>query len=414
MDRFISPEEACGLAPWAGRVALEERGTGALLLANAGKQSTVDVDGAIERCLEQIDANMEYFGTEFPKAVCIDGVYPKTSGKDWTEGFWTGMLWLAYERTGDDRYASRAMQNVESFAQRLKDNVVLDHHDLGFLYTPSCVAAYKITGDKLARATALAAADRLMRRWQEKGRFIQAWGPMDSPEHHRFIVDCLMNIPLLFWASHETGDERYGDIAAMHFQTTLENIFRSDASTYHTFYMDMQTGKADHGATCQGYADDSSWARGQAWAMYGLPLNARLSGRENEPELLHLSRSASRHFLNRLPKDGVCYWDLIFSDGDGMPRDSSSAAIAACGLNEFTRVYGDSEDAEFFADCERAVLNSLTKSYVPDTVLPGAPLLAHSVYSWHEGKGVDEGSTWGDYFYFEALMRQDGSWRPYW
>lgn len=114
-----------------------------------------------------------------------------------------------------------------------------------------------------------------MERWQEKGQFLQAWGPKDSPEHYRFIIDCMLNIPLLYWASEVTGDNHYADAATKHFTTSCKYVIRDDASAYHTFYMDPVTGGPSHGATRQGYSDDSSWARGQAWGIYGIPLNIR-------------------------------------------------------------------------------------------------------------------------------------------
>lgn len=385
--------------------------------------TAAELDRGMQRCLDQIDINMGYFGEKFPAAATKGGVYKVTENDDWTDGFWTGMLWLAYEQTGREGYRDVAECNVESFAQRLVDNVVLDHHDLGFLYTPSCVAAYRLTGNEAARTAAIAAADRLMGRWREKGEFFQAWGPVGSREHYRFIIDCLMNIPLLYWASEQTGQSRYRDAADRHFATTRANIIREDGSAFHTFYMDPETGKPDHGATRQGYSDDSSWARGQAWGIYGIPLNMCLSGHLASGDRLtdqgvHLVRAMANYFLNRLPEDSVCYWDLIFTDGSDMPRDSSAAAIAVCGLLE---LMGDLEgagievpEAAAYRGAVAAMTRSLIERYLADEPAPGAAILQHGVYDWHRDPSPDEGNTWGDYFFMESLVRQSRTWRPYW
>ena len=186
-----------------------------------------EVDRGLACCLAQIDANMDATkGLEYPIIDCIE----------WTDGFWTGLLWLAYEVTGDEKYRDRALENVQSFKHRVENRIELDHHDLGFLYVPSCVAAYRLTGSEDARIAALLAADKLMERWQPKGKFLQAWGPMDSPEHYRFIIDCMLNLPILYFASEETGDTHYRDVSRMHFDTTVNNIIREDGKVIPNLY----------------------------------------------------------------------------------------------------------------------------------------------------------------------------------
>lgn len=371
-----------------------------------------EIDRGLACCIAQIDANMDAFGVKFPWSATKGLEYPIIENIEWTDGFWTGLLWLAYEVTGDEKYRARAMENVSSFTNRVENKIELDHHDLGFLYTPSCVAAYKLTGDQGARRAAIMAADQLLTRWQPKGKFLQAWGPTDSAEHYRFIIDCMLNVPLLYWASEETGDPKYRDIAAMHFKTTCDNIIREDGSAFHTYYMNPETGGPDHGATRQGYSDDSAWARGQAWGMYGIPLNMRYLG---DRSYLETWRAMSNYFLNRLPEDSVCYWDLIFGDGSGQSRDSSAAAAAVCGMMEMAPMLdADDADAPVYAGARAAIMRSLINDYTSDDHAPLRPILYHGVYSWHSGKGVDEGNIWGDYYFMEALVRSSKRWNPYW
>ena len=371
-----------------------------------------EIEHGLDCCLKQIDANMEAFGTKFPWCATKGLEYPIIENIEWTDGFWTGLLWLAFEVTGDTKYRDRALENVGSLLHRVENRIELDHHDLGFLYVPSCVAAYRLTGSEDAHRAALLAADKLMERWVEKGQFLQAWGPFSSPEHCRFIIDCMLNLPILYFASDETGDPKYRDHARKHFQTTVDNIIRPDGSAFHTFYMNPETGEPDHGATRQGYSDDSAWARGQAWGIYGIPLNMR---HLNDLSYTETWRAMANYFINRLPKDSICYWDLIFGDGSGQSRDSSAAAAAACGFMEMAPMLAANDpDAKVYEGCTNAMMRSLINDYTSTDHSPRRPILYHGVYSWHSGKGVDEGNIWGDYYFMEALVRSSKSWNPYW
>lgn len=379
---------------------------------NTPAMTKEELTTAFEECLKQVDLNMQYFKDKFPWSATKQQKYPVIENIEWTDGFWTGMLWLAYEYTKDEAYRELADQNVESFLHRVEHKIELDHHDLGFLYSLSCVSGYKLTGSEHAKRAGILAADKLITRWQEKGQFLQAWGPLDSKEHYRFIIDCMLNIPLLHWASETTGDSKYADIAQRHFETSCKYVIRDDASAFHTFYMNPETGGPDHGATRQGYNDDSSWARGQAWGIYGIPLNIRYT---KQMEYIDIYKGMTNYFLNRLPQDNVCYWDLIFTDDPQQSRDSSAAAIAVCGMLEMDQHLqdNDSDKAVYQGACAN-ILRSLMHNYTSQQHEQGDPILYHGVYSWHSGKGVDEGNIWGDYFYMEALLRQLKTWNPYW
>ena len=367
---------------------------------------------AFEECIKQVDLNMQYFKDKFPYSATKQLKYPIIENIEWTDGFWTGMLWLAYEYTHKETYRELADRNIESFLYRVEHKIELDHHDLGFLYSLSCVSGYKLTENEHAKKAALLAADQLITRWQEKGQFLQAWGPLDSKEHYRFIIDCMLNIPLLYWASETSGDPLYASIAQKHFETSCKYVIREDASAFHTFYMNPETGGPDHGATRQGYSDDSAWARGQAWGMYGIPLNIRYT---HQLEYIDLYKGMTNYFLNRLPEDNVCYWDLIFTDDPKQSRDSSAAAIAVCGMLEMDHnLKMDDPDKAVYQGASANILRSLMQHYTAKEHAQGDPILYHGVYSWHSGKGVDEGNIWGDYFYMEALLRQLKNWNPYW
>ncbi|XZH20338.1 glycoside hydrolase family 88 protein [Clostridium perfringens] len=371
-----------------------------------------EVKNAIDLVIKQIDANMEYFKEKFPSSATKNNQYGIIENIEWTDGFWTGLLWLAYEYTGDEKYRELADKNVASFKNRVEKDIELDHHDLGFLYSLATVSGYKLTGSEDAREASIKAANKLISRYQEKGEFIQAWGELGSKDHYRFIIDCLLNIPLLYWASDETGDAKYRNIANKHFVTSCNNVIRDDASAFHTFYMENETGKPLRGVTRQGYSDDSAWARGQAWGVYGIPLNYRYTRNES---CFNLYEGMTNYFLNRLPKDNVCYWDLIFNDGDDHSKDSSAAAIAVCGMHEMNKYLPEvDENKEVYKYAMHNILRSLIENYMNPEIEPGKPVLLHGVYSWHSGKGVDEGNIWGDYFFLEALIRFYKDWNLYW
>ena len=371
-----------------------------------------EVKAAIDLAMEQLHVNMEYFKEEFPTPATFDNIYPKMDNTEWTNGFWTGELWLGYEYTNEEAMKKLAQANDRSFLDRVKRRIELDHHDLGFLYTPSCMAEYKLLHTPAAKEASILAADKLIERYQEVGGFIQAWGELGKPEHYRLIIDCLLNIQLLFWASEQTGDPKYAQMATQHFYTSANNVIRDDASAFHTFYFDPKTGEPVKGVTRQGYSDDSAWARGQAWGIYGIPLTYRFV---KDEDCFGLFKVMTNYFLNRLPKDHVSYWDLIFGDGSGHSRDSSATATAVCGIHEMLKHLPEVDsDKLTYKYAMHAMLRSLIDNYANREIKPGRPLLLHGVYSWHSGKGVDEGNIWDDYYYLEALIRFYKDWELYW
>lgn len=191
--------------------------------------------------------------------------------------------------------------------------------------------------------------------------------------------------------------------------------FWPDGSTYHTFFMDPD-GTPGHGATCQGYRDDSFWARGQAWGVYGSILSYRYT---KKAEYLGTFRKALAFYLTRLPADLVPYWDMVFTDGCAEPRDSSSAAIVACGLLEACK-WVDEAEAAGYETLARRMLASLAQNYTAAAPQPGAGQILHGTYSKKSPyntctpEGVDEYTSWGDYFYMEALTRLTKGWQLYW
>lgn len=172
-----------------------------------------EIKQALDFSAAQIKKYLSQFTDKFQNAYSVNHFYEPIDNVDWTNGFWTGEIWLAYEHTKDEAFRKAAEIQVKDYLRRIDNKIMVDHHDMGFLYTPSCVAAWKLTGNRTGREAAIKAADQLISRFHEKGEFIQAWGAMNAPENYRLIIDCLLNLPLLYWASEETGDSKYRDIA---------------------------------------------------------------------------------------------------------------------------------------------------------------------------------------------------------
>jgi len=379
------------------------------------KTPTVDkvfVEKAIQHVLAKIDQSLDLFTDMFPDSSSENLVYKPIQNVEWTTSFWTGMLWLAYEHTGDEKYRKVAEKQIQSFKERLEKQIEVDHHDLGFLYSLSCVSAYKLTGNEEAKEIALQAADLLITRYYDKAGIIQAWGNLNDPkERGRMIIDCNLNLPLLYWASEVSGKQIYKEIAEIHVLQAAKYIVRPDASTYHTYYMDPETGEPLYGNTRQGYSDDSCWARGQAWGIYGFPLSFHYT---NDWSLIELTKKLTNYYLNRLPEDEICYWDLIFTEG-GEERDSSAAAITICGLLEMSKYLPVTDpEKRIYENAALKMVESLYNHYTTDIESPANGILKHAVYFKGGGRGVDESCIWGDYYYFEALIRLVKDWKMYW
>lgn len=366
----------------------------------------MDLEKAIGYAEKVTKDNLEFFADCFPREQSNNLVYDKFGNCSWTTGFYEGILWLLYELTGDRAFYDSAKAHSKLFTERLDVEKELDHHDMGFLFSLSSVADYKLTGDENAKRDGIRAADWLMKRFQPVGNFIQAWGPKGSPEHYRLIVDCLLNVPLLFWATEVTGDEKYRDAAEKHIHSALSTVIREDGSSYHTYYFDTKTGEPLKGVTAQGYADDSCWARGQAWAVYGTALAYYYTKDES---MLQYFNKVTEYFIKYLPADYVPYWDMCFGDGSGEPRDTSAAAIAVCGILEMNKYFPN----EKFMDYAEKMMTSLSEKYTTEGKNSNG-ILSDAMYN-RNGGDQPECNIWGDYFYVEALMRmKNPDWKLYW
>ena len=367
---------------------------------------------ALDWTAEKVRNNINAFKDLYPAPASVNNVYPLIENHEWTTSFWPGMLWLAWETTGDKIFREAAQERISGFRGRLDNRIGVNTHDLGFLYTLSCVAPFRLTGNTFAKNAALKAADLLVTRYFEKAGIIQAWGDLNDPaQKGRIIIDCAMNLPLLYWASEETDNPYYKEAALTHISQANRYLIRDNWSTYHTFFFDAETGSPVRGNTAQGFSDDSCWARGQAWGIYGNALSYRYM---RDAQFIECAKGLACYFLNRLGSDLVSYWDLVFTGGNE-ERDSSAAAIASCGLMELASALPLCDpDCQLFENAALHIMANLAASYTSASIGDSTGLLLHGVYSKPDKRGVDECTTWGDYFYMEALVRIVKGWKPYW
>ncbi|MEO1424876.1 MAG: glycosyl hydrolase, partial [Pseudomonadota bacterium] len=232
---------------------------------------------ALTAALDRVRELVPRFGLRNPR-MGIEGTYTYEfcTADEWVASFWSGQLWLAYSLTGDDALKNSARAR-RAYFQKVLDTPAWHDHDLGFLFSLSCVADYKLTGDETARAMALRAADFLAGRWRQPMPFVMCWNPMqrDTPEFaaqktRALNIDSLQGMALLYWAHAETGQQSFADIANMHNRTAMATLVRDDYSSYHCYEFDPENGRPLKGFTHQGLAAESCWSRGQSWAIHGL------------------------------------------------------------------------------------------------------------------------------------------------
>lgn len=364
----------------------------------------------IDEWLQQHDSD------EFPSEYTENLTYnPVKNVWGWTTGFWTGMIWLAYEYTGDDKYKLVGGDHVKTFRQRLDNMDHLDHHDIGFLYSLSCVAGYRLTKNEEAKKTALDAANLLANRYVEAAKHIDRGHVAGRPENEsKSIIDCSLNIPLMYWAYEETGEYSYYEKAYNHMIETNKYAVREDASCFQGVVKDRYTGELISQDGSQGYSDESGWARGQAWGIYG---NAISYSYTKDERLLQLSKKLINYYLNRLPDDDICGWDLVFTGNDDQ-RDTSAATPAICGMLEVAKHLPVSDpDREIYEKAALKMLMTLYEEYTTEGTSSNG-ILKHGVYVFNsngrKGANVDDLCIWGDYYYMEALYRILKIWNMYW
>lgn len=319
--------------------------------------------------------------------------------EEWCSGFWPGMLWLDYEATGDTAIARQAHLYTQSLASIL-DRPVYDH-DLGFLMFSSFGNGYRLTRDPRYRDIILATADSLATLFNPRVGTMLSWPRnVEMFGGHNTIMDNMINLETLFWAADNGGDPSLRDIAIRHAETTMQHQFRPDGTCYHVAVYDPVTGQFLRGCTHQGLADETTWARGQAWAVYGYTVVYRAT---HDPRFLAHAIKVTDAYLSRLPNDMIPYWDFDDPRIPNAPRDVSAAAVVASALTELSG-YVDRETGRRYTASLQDILHSLGSA--PYRAGNGCrSALLHSTGHHPAGSEIDYSIIYADYYYMEALNR---------
>ena len=361
-----------------------------LYIFSPRQQLRVSLKKALDVAVAHEKAQAEYM-------LPIEGKIPKSyNGKevvtatprDWTSGFFPATMWLLYEHTGDEQLKEYA----DIFTRRLEE--LKDYtgtHDLGFMVFCPYGNAYRLTGDEYYKSVIEQASKSLITRFNPTVGCIRSWNTKHKTPELDFmvIIDNMMNLEMLEWCG-------YHDIARKHADTTTKNHFREDYSTYHVVAYNELTGEVVEKRTRQGAADDSAWARGQAWGLYGYTMMYRVSG---EQRYLEQAIKIADYLLPRLPEDAIPNWDF---DAEAQSKDSSAGAIMASALIE---LYGFTQNKEYLKTAERQLRSLSSEAYLAKPGENGNFILKHGVGHYPAGTEVDVPLSYGDYYFVEAAMR---------
>jgi len=327
-----------------------------------------------------------------------NGQFKMVGSKDWTSGFFPAELWYFYQYTKDKKWLVLAKKYTEDIK---KEQFNKGTHDLGFMVYCPFGNGYRLTGDPAYKAVIVQAAKSLSTRFNATAGVIKSWDHNGDKWKYPVIIDNMMNLELLFETTKLTGDSSFYKIAVMHANTTLKNHFRPDFSSYHVIDYDTLTGKVLQKVTAQGYANESAWARGQAWALYGYTMCYRET--KNKIYLAQADGVASFILNNKItPADGIPYWDYNDPKIPGASRDASAAAITASALYELAKysTYGKKYKA-----AANKILKSLSTTYTSKTGANYGFILTHSTGHHPADSEIDVPINYADYYYLEALLR---------
>ena len=335
-----------------------------------------------------------------PRSFNAEGELVTSNSGWWCSGFVPGTLWYLYEYTQSATLLDDA-RNYTARIEKEKDNT--STHDLGFMLYCSFGNGFRITEDTAYRSIMLAGAEALITRYNPVTGCIQSWGQTRNWQFP-VIIDNMMNLEFLFWASKASGDPKYYDICISHADKTIREHFRPDFSSYHVVSYDLVSGEAEKKNTHQGFSDESAWARGQAWGFYGFTVMYRET---QHPKYLEQAKQIAGFLLNHpnLPEDKIPYWDFNAPGIPDAPRDASAGAIMASALIELSG-YVDAALAKTYLDVAETQIRTLSSpEYFAEKGTNGNFILKHSVGSMPHKSEIDVPLTYADYYYVEALLR---------
>ena len=337
-----------------------------------------------------------------------DGVFDDKSGKEicwWTNGFWGGMMWQLYHATGNELYREIAIENEEKLDANLMNRQGMDH-DSGFKWLPTAVAHYRVDGNGESKNRALLAADNLAGRFNPVGRFIRAWNNWDGNEDGSFagraIIDCMMNLPLLYWAGDELHDPKFYHVAKMHADTAMEYFVRDDGSVNHIVDFNAETGECVQSVGGQGYGVGSSWTRGQGWALYGFANSYTHTGKQ---EYLDTAKKVAHYCIANIPENGIIPVDFRQPTQPAW-EDSCGACIIAGGLLEVAKHVPELEK-EMYIRAAVKILKAIAETRADFTKDCDA-IVQNCTGAYHDSRHHFT-MVYADYYFIEALYKLTGT-----
>jgi len=377
-----------------------------ILFTGCTSKHTIDVNKALDYCVAQATKSDNGLtdSSLIPRSIANDKTtWRFVNYRDWTCGFYPGILWYNYEYSKNEKWRKEAARFSKALFP-LVDSAAIDH-DLGFQVFTSIGNGYRLTHDTVYKTILLRAADTLAKLFNPKVGTILSWPRtvpgVDWPLRHNTIMDNMINLELLFWASKNGGNKNLYDIAVKHAATTMQNHFRGDYSSYHVVVYDTATGKKIKGITHQGYSDSSMWARGQSWSIYGFTMVYR----ETKNKIfLDFAQKVTDVYLKNLPEDLIPYWDFNVPDISNEPKDASAACVVASALLELSTFATDKVKADEYKRKAKKMLASLSSGKYQSDNKNNAFLL-HSTGHKPNGGEIDASIIYADYYYIEALLR---------
>ncbi len=339
--------------------------------------------------------------TKFARCSLSDGSWKTTNAREWTSGFFPGLLWSLHDYTKDPAFRTAAERWTAGMVNEQFDTGT---HDLGFKVFDSYGIGYRLYPTDEYKKVILQAAQTLAKRFNPTVGCIKSWD--NRRWEYPVIIDNMMNLEMLFWAAEHDGPKYLREIAIKHAGTTMKNHFRVDGSTYHVIGYDTTNGSVKVRNTHQGYADESVWARGQAWAIYGFTMTYRFT---HDKRFLQTAERAADYFIGHLPTDYVPYWDFMAPGIPNEPRDVSAAAITASALCELSEYAVEKTQQSTYREAAGRILRSLCYApYLAEGTKSHA-VLNHAVGSKPANSEVDVSIIYADYYFVEAMLRYQRS-----
>lgn len=335
----------------------------------------------------------------FPRSMSpASGLIHKVPSKDWTSGFFVGNLWQLYQLTGNTAYKDKA-EKWNKFIEKEKFNNKT--HDMGFKVFCSFGKGLEVKDNWQYKDIIIQSAKTLSTRFNKKVGSLRSWDFNKNIWEFPVIIDNMMNLELLFEATKYSKDSTYHNIAVQHANTTLKNHFREDSSVYHVLVYDTIAGSVKDKVTHQGFSNESSWARGQSWAVYGYTMAYRYT---KDEAYLNQAKATADFFINHknLPEDGIPYWDFNDPSIPNAPRDVSAATVMASALIE---LYSITKNDVYLNYSKNILIVLKSKAYILNPEVNGPFILDHSTGNWPKNDEIDESIVYADYYYLESLLR---------